>query len=169
MIIIDNENDFLKEMLKKGFDKFIEKEAWFSGYDENNSKEKIIEHFGTVKDMKMIFVTKLFGIITYDERLDIEFGKSIIEVMKSIQSRNNFDYIKNKKKYRQYILIANLLASNGWVEWGSSIRGAWFDAFGDARFPEGERYSIYEAFPIDDNDRSKNIDILLEYLQSNEI
>ncbi|PBG28827.1 hypothetical protein BGU81_06825 [Clostridioides difficile] len=119
--------------------------------------------------MKMIFVTKLFGIITYDERLDIEFGKSIIEVMKSIQSRNNFDYIKNKKKYRQYILIANLLASNGWVEWGSSIRGAWFDAFGDARFPEGERYSIYEAFPIDDNDRSKNIDILLEYLQSNEI
>lgn len=161
----------LRAVLNEGFDIFLvetaQKDFKFYGKPSDAiSREEVIKENGKVQDLKAMFITKLFDVTTYDGELDCEFGEIIIEVMKTIQKGKNFDYIKNKKKYRDYILVANLLDDNGWIEWGSSIRGAWFDAYGSAKFAGGVYYGLDGKFPIDSPNTggSKNIDVLLEFL-----
>lgn len=70
----------------------------------------------------------VFDICTYDSYLDELFMKAIIEVCKVIRDRTNFEYIKNEQDYIKYILVCQVLDNFHWIEWGTSIRGAWFDA-----------------------------------------
>jgi len=75
----------------------------------------------------------VFGLTTYDLDLDIEFGKDIFEIMKVIYEKRNFEYIKDESNYKKYILVCNFLINNHWLEWGGSIRGAWFNNFESIR------------------------------------
>jgi hypothetical protein len=72
--------------------------------------------------------SEVFNLTTYDGSLDELFAKKIIEVCKVILERRNFDYIKDKTNYVPYILVCQLLDNFHWIDWGTSIRGAWFDA-----------------------------------------
>ncbi len=90
---------------------------YLQSFEGNKSKE----------DYKFIFLSSyIFDVITYDEELDLEFGKKIYEVMKSIQDRTTFDYIEEQNDYKNYILVCNLLNKYELIDWGTSIRGAWF-------------------------------------------
>ena len=81
----------------------------------------------TKEQFKYIFLSDyIFDVITYDDDLSYVFGKKIYEVMKTIQEGQTFDYIKQEEKYIDYILVCNLLESFDLIEWGSSVRGAWF-------------------------------------------
>lgn len=111
-----------------------------------------------LKDWKQI-------INTYDTSLSIEFGRDILEVMEVIINRRNFKYIKNKKNYRKFIIIANILSRYGWIEWGTSIKGCWFDEFAE---PITNRsIEVLNMNPIIINDKS--IHELIEYLKSEEL
>ena len=58
----------------------------------------------TKEQFKYIFLSDyIFDVITYDD-----------------------DYIKQEEKYIDYILVCNWLESFDLIEWGSSVRGAWF-------------------------------------------
>lgn len=70
----------------------------------------------------------IFTLSTYDGALDELFVKKIIEVCKVILGKQNFEYIKNEENYITYILVCQLLNNLKWIEWGTSIRGAWFQA-----------------------------------------
>lgn len=103
---------------------------WFES--EYERQEEVYERFPSEKPSKkkfkyMFLSNYIFDVITYDENLDYEFGKKIYEVIKVIQERKNFDYISNSKKYETYILVCNLLNQFELIEWGTSVRGAWFD------------------------------------------
>ena len=69
----------------------------------------------------------VFGLTTYDGELDELFCRKIIEVCKVILDRKNFEYIKDKENYINYILVCQILEKHGWINWGTSIRGAWFE------------------------------------------
>lgn len=71
--------------------------------------------------------TEIFDIWTYDSSLDELFVKDILEVCKVILDQENFEYIKDEQNYKKYILVCQLLDKFHWIEWGTSIRGAWFD------------------------------------------
>ena len=95
---------------------------WFNDSYENNKKQ-----IYSKEDYKFIFLSSyIFDVITYDDELDLEFGKKIYEVMKSIQDRTTFDYIEEENNYKNYILVCNLLDKYDLIDWGTSIRGAWF-------------------------------------------
>lgn len=70
---------------------------------------------------------QVFDLTTYDGSLDERFVKDILEVCKVILENRNFEYIKNEDNYVKYILVCQLLNGFSWIEWGTSIRGAWFD------------------------------------------
>lgn len=70
---------------------------------------------------------RVFDLTTYDDALDEQFVKDILEVCKIILDRENFEYIENEENYIKYILVCQLLDRSNWIEWGTSIRGAWFD------------------------------------------
>lgn len=70
---------------------------------------------------------EIFDLTTYDGELDELFVKKIIEVSKAILYRHTFEYIQNKQDYISYIIVCQMFERFNWIDWGTSIRGAWFD------------------------------------------
>lgn len=71
--------------------------------------------------------TMIFDLVTYDDDLEELFVKKIIEVCRAILDGKTFDYISGHgENYRTYIIVCNLLNGWQWIDWGTSIRGAWF-------------------------------------------
>lgn len=68
----------------------------------------------------------VFDLTTYDGKLDELFVKKIIEVCKVILNDKNYEYIEDENNYITYVLVCQLLVNFNWVDWGVSIRGAWF-------------------------------------------
>lgn len=67
----------------------------YSGYPEN------IEDIKKYRQFKLMFLSDvIFGVITHDAGLSIEFGKEILDVMEVIHNRDNFKYIENKKNIK---------------------------------------------------------------------
>ena len=70
----------------------------------------------------------VFNLTTYDGELDELFGKKIIEVIQAILDRRTFEYIGvNDENYIAYIIVCQLLNDFKWIDWGTSIRGAWIE------------------------------------------
>lgn len=70
----------------------------------------------------------VFDLTTYDSDLDKFFVEAIIEVCRAIHERKTFEYIRDGSNYKRFILVCQMLDKFHWIEWGTSIRGAWFDA-----------------------------------------
>lgn len=68
-----------------------------------------------------------FDIATYDTDVSIAFGRAILDVMSAILGKRTFNYIKLPGKYHAYIAVCHILDQRDMIDWGSSIRGAWFD------------------------------------------
>lgn len=78
------------------------------------------------QEKKCIFLSSaIVGITTYNDDLSAEFGKMILDTLIQIKNRTTFEYIKDENNYKNYILSCNFIES--WLNWGTSIRGAWFD------------------------------------------
>ena len=71
----------------------------------------------------------IFDLTTYDSELDELFVKAIVDVCHAIHERKTFEYIRDPSKYKRFILVCQMLDKFHWIEWGTSIRGAWFDNF----------------------------------------
>lgn len=69
----------------------------------------------------------IFDLVTYDAGLDENFVKKILEVCGAILNNETFDYIRDEKQYTDYIIVCQLLDKFDWINWGTSIRGAWFE------------------------------------------
>lgn len=69
----------------------------------------------------------IFDLFTYDSSLDEKFVKTIIEVCKVILEKGNYEYISDEQNYDKYILVCQMLRRFRWIDWGTSIRGAWFE------------------------------------------
>lgn len=68
----------------------------------------------------------IFNLATYDGDLDEKFVKLILEVCEVILENRNWDYIEDEINYFAFIAVCQRLNSLGWIDWGTSIRGAWF-------------------------------------------
>lgn len=55
------------------------------------------------------------------------FARKALEVCAAVNDSRTFDYIKDADNYRWYLLMVNMPFFNGRLEWGTSVRGAWWD------------------------------------------
>ena len=87
-----------------------------------------IEHTGYIDGLtKYGFICELFDLTTYDDDVGERWGRAIIEVMRAIDKQETFEYIKESdSQYEKYLIVSNLLNRYGLLDWGGSIRGAWF-------------------------------------------
>lgn len=70
----------------------------------------------------------IFNFTTYDGEMSALFARKAIEVCAAINNRLTFDYIKEPNNYRWYLLMCNMPFFSERLEWGTSIRGAWWGA-----------------------------------------
>lgn len=68
----------------------------------------------------------IFDFTLYDGNIDKLFVTKAIEVCEAIAARDTFTYIKSPENYRWYLAICNMPFFIKRLEWGSSIRGAWW-------------------------------------------
>ncbi len=73
----------------------------------------------------------IFDFTTYDSAMDELFAKKALEVCIAITDRQTFEYQKDEEGYKWYLIMVNMPFFSGKLEWGTSIRGAWwnFDGF----------------------------------------
>lgn len=103
----------------------------------------------------------VFMLFTYDEELAEIFIKKIFEVCKAILERKTFEFIKESdEKYRQFIIVCNLLCRFEWINWGTSIRGAWFEKHRSNQKPiiEGDLGTVCFS--------EENLRLLIEFVES---
>ena len=95
---------------------------------DRNYKEQA--EMGVELESKMEYLGNVvFDFTTYDSGIDVLFAKKMIPVLKCILDRKTFEYQKNKEQYINYLTMVNMPFLVDKLEWGTSIRGAWFDDF----------------------------------------
>jgi hypothetical protein len=69
----------------------------------------------------------IFEFTTYDGKLAEEFARKALEVCRAISERKTFEYIADPANYRWFLLMCNMPFFSLRLNWGTSIRGAWWD------------------------------------------
>ena len=69
----------------------------------------------------------VFGFTTYDDEMDTLFVSKALEVCRAITDKQTFDYIKDESNYVWYLSLLNMPFFSSKVDWGGSIRGAWWN------------------------------------------
>lgn len=70
----------------------------------------------------------VFNFVTYDDEMGMLFATKALEVCKAINGDSTHDYIcKSSENYTWYITMCNIQFFKERLNWGTSIRGAWWD------------------------------------------
>lgn len=71
----------------------------------------------------------IFNFTTYDGEISELFARKAVDVCAAINNHTTFDYIRDDaENYRWYLLMCNMPFFAERLEWGTSIRGAWWGA-----------------------------------------
>ncbi len=77
----------------------------------------------------------IFDFTTYDSAMSELFAGKAVEVCAAINNGDTFGYISAPENYRWFLLMCNMPFFAGKLEWGTSIRGAWWA-------PSNEKFSL---------------------------
>lgn len=70
----------------------------------------------------------ILGIVTYDHEYEAKLIQIVVEVIDAITERTTFEYMeKGTANYENYLMVVNLAFFKDKLEWGTSIRDAWWD------------------------------------------
>ena len=105
-------------MVKNNYKKMLE-----MTYEENKKASDSCDYEMTFGN----FLSNIFDIVTYDDEKDEYFCKMIMEVVEVILNRTNFEYLINKTNYERFLTVVNFQFIKTKIEWGTSIRGCFFD------------------------------------------
>lgn len=68
----------------------------------------------------------IFEFTTYDRDMAGLFARKAMEVCAAISEGNAYEYIKDADQYRWYLVMCNMPFFADKIEWGTSIRVAWW-------------------------------------------
>lgn len=68
----------------------------------------------------------IFDFTTYDSEMAKVFAGRALEVCAAISDKTTFEYIKDAVQYQWYLVMVNMPFFSDKIEWGTSVRGAWW-------------------------------------------
>lgn len=69
---------------------------------------------------------EIFNFTAYDTEIAELFATKAIEVCNAITDGSTFEYIKDPENYRWFLIMCNFPFFYNRIEWGTSVRGAWW-------------------------------------------
>ena len=116
-------------------------------------------------DNKLQFLgNDIFDFTTYDRGIDELFATKMLEVIDCILNRTTFDYQNDENNYINYLTMVNMPYLQGKLDWGTSIRGAWFDEYGHHSEKEEDKvYNVYMDWDIPKKEVKEFMKQLLEW------
>lgn len=92
-----------------------------------NSYDLIIKTYEYPPRSRLDYVGEyIFNFTTYDSKVSELFAYKAIEVLIAINNRTTYYYIENKSNYKWFLLMCNMPFFIERIEWGFSIRSAWW-------------------------------------------
>lgn len=91
------------------------------------------ESYNTIKNdepniTRLEYISEhIFRFTTYEQKNAELFAKKCIEVCLSISNGKTYEYIENEDNHMWYLIMVNMPFFQDRIEWGGSIRGAWWD------------------------------------------
>lgn len=109
--------------------------------------------------------SEVFNFTTYDGNVDSLFVQKAVEVCQAINDGKTFDYIANNKNYIWYILMLNTPFFEKRIDWGCSIRGAFWSyeqkdfeiGSKNIKFRDGKDWSRFISHIIEFYNECKNV------------
>lgn len=87
-----------------------------------------VTRFGGRKISRLEFLSAhVFNFTTYDSRFDELFSLKALEVCAAISGGQTFKYIENPDNYHWFLVMVNMPFFCNRLEWGTSVRGAWWE------------------------------------------
>jgi hypothetical protein len=83
---------------------------------------------GTPENRAAFLADYVFDFTTYDDEKSKEFGTKALEVCRAVSDRKTFEYIEDPENYRWFLLMVNMPFFAVRLDWGTSVRGAWWNA-----------------------------------------
>jgi hypothetical protein len=68
----------------------------------------------------------IFGFTTYESEVLEKMTKKALEVCEAITCKKTFDYISTSESNEWYLIMVNMPFFCNRLDWGTSIRGAWW-------------------------------------------
>ena len=88
---------------------------------------RVAREFGDNEMSRFEFLSDyIFDFTTYDAEVSEFFARKALEVCASISDERTYYYIKDADNYRWFLLMVNMPFFSGRLDWGTSIRGAWW-------------------------------------------
>lgn len=111
----------IESALKDGTDDYLIqlKESYLETKSIDPCLETPLEYLGNY----------IFDFTTYDGSISELFAKKALEVCKCISDKTTFEYQKNPENYRWFLLMCNMHFFSSKIEWGTSIRGCWWNCY----------------------------------------
>lgn len=139
----------------------------------------LLEHSFEVEKTNECFPTSrleylanyIFDFTTYDIEMDRLFAEKAVEVCAAINGNKTFEYIKDSENYRWYLLMCNMPFFLERLEWGTSIRGAWWGRvnkkieFQSCGIWDGDN-QLHEKMELDHEEWKKFIAAVIEFAAS---
>lgn len=69
----------------------------------------------------------IFDFTTYQSDMSELFGRKAVEVALAITGASTYKYIENDENCMWYLIMCNMPFFADRIEWGTSIRGAWWN------------------------------------------
>ena len=70
----------------------------------------------------------IFDFTTYDSEWSEIFAKRAIEVCESISNKTTFESFEEPGRYRWFLIMINMPFFSQRINWGTSVRGAWWES-----------------------------------------
>ena len=77
---------------------------------------------------------EVFNFTTYENEISSMMAEKALEVCIAISESKTYEYIESKEGNLWYLIMVNMPFFDGRLEWGSSIRGAWWNLMGSDIF-----------------------------------
>lgn len=88
---------------------------------------------------------EVFGFTTYENHISPFMADKALQVCEAITDSTTFDYINTKEGNLWYLVMVNMPFFEDKIEWGCSIRGAWWDLYGKKTFAISSCGLFYEG------------------------
>lgn len=69
---------------------------------------------------------EVFNLTTYESDFDELIGQEIFDVCMAITHKRNFDFVKDDEARGKYLRCVNMQFFKNRLDWGTSIRSAWW-------------------------------------------
>lgn len=104
-------------------------------------------------EAKYSFISDLFGFTTYDSEMDSKLVTKMMPVIRAIHTGTTFEFIKDPQNYEDYIVCVNFPWFEGKLDWGTSIRGAWWshdtkNFSEECMWVDGKQIILYTDDPV---------------------